>query len=213
MFGIFNKDKHQVQRSLTQPEELQKGDIVVLKERRALPSELQGQQLEVTHVGTYQYSDGMQKELTLRSVDNKTYYLSVDDNDGDPLLCFAIKIPMNLVLEIFDEDEFAALWEHGSASLHTNENKPEEYTAWLSSDYKQTVNNGEGYFYDRDCSDDAPSSFQDDDGEEFRFHECTSMINSNYSLSVEIWEDGETDVFLEVATATDVIAELWPHGN
>lgn len=213
MFGIFNKGKQQVQRSLTQPEELQKGDIVVLKERRALPSELQGQQLEVTHVGTYQYSDGMQKELTLRSVDNKTYYLSVDDNDGDPLLCFAIKIPMNLVLEIFDEDEFAGLWEADSASLQTNDNKPEEYTAWLSSDYKQTINNGEGYFYDRDCSDDAPSSIEDDDGEEFRFHECTSMSNSNYSLSVEIWEDGETDVFLEVATATDVIAELWPHGN
>ncbi len=77
-------------RTLTDPVQLQVGDIVSFKQRRSLPDQLQGQQLEVTKVGAYQYSETeITKELTLRSEDSKTYYLSVDDNDGDPLLCFS----------------------------------------------------------------------------------------------------------------------------
>ncbi len=97
MISLFKKGKQKVQRSLTRPEELQAGDIIVLKERRSLPLVLQGQQLEVTNVGTYQYSDGIKKELTLRSIDNKTYFLSVNENDDAPGLSFSIKIPRKVV--------------------------------------------------------------------------------------------------------------------
>jgi len=212
MISIFKKGKQQVQRKLTRPEELQTGDIIGLKERRSLPLELQGQQLEVTHVGTYQYSDGIKKELTLRSVDDKTYFLSVNEYDDAPGLCFSIKIPRKIVLTIFDEDEFAQLWETDYVTLHVNK-KPDEYASWLSDDYKQDISEGEGYYYDRDCSDKPLSDFQDDDGEEFQFHECTSILDNNYSLSVEVWADGDTEVFLELTTPVDVIAEMWPHGD
>ena len=109
MFSYFKKNKDSL-RTLSNPAELKIGDIVALKERRSLPPELQGQQLEVTHVGTYQYSSSIEKEFTLRSVDSTSYYMSVDDNDGDPILCFTNKIPRESVLEIFNEDEFARLW-------------------------------------------------------------------------------------------------------
>ncbi len=212
MISLFKKGKQKVQRSLTRPEELQAGDIIVLKERRSLPLVLQGQQLEVTNVGTYQYSDGIKKELTLRSIDNKTYFLSVNENDGVPGLCFSIKIPRKVVITIFDEDEFGQLWDADYVTLHVN-NKPDEYASWLSDDYKQDISEAEGYYYDRDCSDKPPSDLEDDDGEEFRYHECTSMLDNNYSLSVEVWADGDTEVFLEVTTPVDVIAEMWPHGD
>lgn len=212
MISLFKKGKKKDQRSLTGPEDLQTGDIIVLKERRSLPLELQGLQLEVTHVGTYQYSDGMKKELTLRSVDDKTYFLSVNENDDGPGLCFSIKVSRKAVLAIFDEDEFGQLWEPDYVTLQVN-NKPEKYAAWLSDDYKQDVCEAEGYYYDRDCADKPPSDLQDDDGEEFRYHECTSMQDDNYSLSVEVWADGDTEVFLEVTTPVDVIAEMWPHGD
>ncbi len=212
MFNIFNKDKSSTIRALTRPEELQQGDIVILKERRALPIELQGQQLEVTAVGTAQYSDGFEKELTLRSAENKTYYLSVDNNDGDPHLCFSIKIPRDIVLTTFDSDNFAQLWEDEFVNLAVK-NKPKAFAAWLSDDYQQTVKDGEGYFYNRDCTDEILANCLDDDGEEFRFHECNAQIDHNYSLSVQVWQDGETDVFLALSTPLDVIADMLPHDN
>ena len=211
MFDFFKKDKPEL-RTLTQPEELQAGDIIILKERLALPPELQGQQLEVTDVSTVQYSDGVTKELTLRSVDNKTYYMSVDDNDGDPHLCFSIKIPRKTVLAVFDEDNFAELWDDGFATLET-QSKPEAIAAWLADSYRQAVKDGEGYFYNRDCGDESPSKLQDDDGQEFHFHECHALSDDNHTLSVQVWSDGETDVFLEISTPLDVIADMLPHDH
>ncbi len=210
--GLFGKNKQKGRRSLTTPGELLAGDIVVLKERRSLPGELQGQQLEVTQVGTYQYPGSVKKELTLRSVDNRIYYLAINDDNDAPSLNFSIKIPRKIVLSIFDEEQFAQLWDPEFTTLQVAD-RLNEYTDWLSDDYKQEVIEGEGYYYDRDCSGDPPSEYQDDDGEEFRWHECTSMLDNNYSLSVEIWEDGDTEVFLELITPADVIAEMWPHGN
>ncbi len=211
MFKIFQK-KNETLRNLTKPEELKIGDIVVLKERRSLPPELQGQQLEVSHVGTYQYASCIEKEFTLRSADSTSYYMSVNDNDGDPLLCFTIKVPRKSVLNIFDEDEFAGLWEEEFVNLEVR-SKPEQYAPWLTDCYHQNIKEEEGYFYDYDCADQLRTRSTDDDGEEFRRHECEGDPSDSHSLVVEVYDDGETDVFLEISTPLDVIDELWPNGG
>lgn len=211
MFGFFKKNKNPL-RDLSSPGQLRSGDIVVLKERLSLPSELQGRQLEVSHVSTYQYASGVEKEFTLRTAESTSYYMSVDDNDGDPILCFTIKVPRKLVLEIFHEDDFAQLWEADFANLKV-QSVPEQYAGWLTDNYRQVIKDEEGYFYDRDCGDEAPSGRLDDDGEEFRYHECVGDPDDDRSLLVEVFSGGETDVFLEVSTPLDVIDELWPNAD
>lgn len=205
MFKKFFGGDKSGPRTLTDPSQLQAGDIVAFKERRSLPAELQGQQLEVTKVGGYQYSETeITKELTLRSEDNKTYHLSIDDNDGDPLLCFSIKIPESLVLSIFDEDEFSELWGEDFITLTVKE-KPAELANWLADSYTQRMKEGEAYYYNRDCGGVVPQ----DDGEELRYHECVGDVDSRY-LSVEVWGDGDTDVSLVAFCPVDVIEEMWP---
>jgi len=211
MLSYFKKKKDP-SRSLDKPEELKLGDIVVLKERLLLPAELQGQQFEVSHVSTYQYASSVEKEFTLRSADSLSYYMSVDDNDGDPVLCFTKKIPRESVLEIFDEDDFAELWESDFASLKVV-SKLEQYTDWLTDNYQQIIKDEEAYYYPHDCTDKSPSRRLDDDGEELRYHECEGEPDDNRSLIVEVFGSGETNVFLEVCTPLDVIAELWPHAE
>lgn len=211
MFDFFKRKKNS-QRHLSQPAQLQVGDIVVLKERLSLPGELQGQQLEVSHVGTYQYASGVEKEFTLRTAESASYYMCVDDNDGDPILCFTIKVPRESVLEIFHEDDFSQLWEPDFADLKV-QSIPEQYTDWLTDNYHQIIKDEEGYFYNRDFGDKAPSTRLDDDGEEFRYHECEGAPDDDRSLIVEVFSSGETDVFLEVSTPLDVIAELWPNAD
>ncbi|MCU7922257.1 MAG: hypothetical protein KZQ88_06125 [Candidatus Thiodiazotropha sp. (ex Dulcina madagascariensis)] len=193
-------------RTLTDPGQLQVGDIVVFKQRRSLPDELQGQQLEVTKVGGYQYAaTEITKELTLRSADNKTYYLSIDDNDGDPLLCFSIKLPESMVFTLFDEDGFSRLWGDDFVTLTVRE-KPEELASWLADSYTQRMKEGEAYYYNHDCGGQVP---EDDEGEELRYHECVGNVDTRY-LSVEVWEDGDTDVSLTAVCPFDVIEEMWP---
>ena len=211
MRNIFKK-KQDPLRKLNGPADLKVGDIVVLKERRALPVELQGQELEVTHVSTYQYASSTEKEFTLRTVDSLSYNMSVDENDGDPVLCFTIKVPRNMVLEIFDEDEFAELWESEFVSLKV-QSIPDKYEAWLTEEYHQIIKNEEAYFYNKDCADTPPSRQMDDDGEELRYHECEGAPNDDRSLIVEVYGGGETDVCLQISTPLDVIAELWPHAE
>ena len=209
MFKLFkNKDKKL--RTLTHPDELEVGDIVGLKDRRSLPKELQGQQFEVTAVGSYQYASSTEREFTLRSEDSLSYYMSVDDNDGDPILGFSIKIPRDAVLKIFDEEEFAMLWEPEFPTLSVR-HTPEAYASWLTDRYHQIVKSEEAYFYNRDLGDKPPSRRMDDDGEEFRYHECEGEPEDQYGLSIEVWASGETDVSLAVYTPQDVIDELWPH--
>ncbi len=193
-------------RTLTDPSQLQSGDIVAFKQRRSLPDELQGQQLEVTKVGGYQYSETeITKELTLRSEDDKTYYLSIDDNDGDSLLCFSIKLPESKLFTLFDESEFSELWGDDFVTLTVKE-KPEELASWLADNYTQRMKEGEAYYYNRDCGGVVP---EDDEGEELRYHECVGNVDTR-CLSVEIWGDGDTDVSLVVLCPIDVIDEMWP---
>ena len=109
--AFFNRKKNTETRTLSKPDELQVGDLVTLKERSSLPAELQGSDLEVISIGTYQYDGGLEKEITLRSTENKTYYLLLDDNDGDPLLCFSIKIERGMVDSLFDLDQFSILFD------------------------------------------------------------------------------------------------------
>jgi len=214
MFG-FNKKKEAV-RSLSKPIELGVGDIVVLNERQSLPKTLRGQELEVTGVGTHQYSHGIEKEVTLRSIDNKTYYMSIDENDGAPVLCFSVKVERTEVEALFDLGQFAGLFEEDSYTQLEVQSIPEWLRDWVGGDtYTQTLSYGEGYYFKDDliAKGITPSSREDDSSEEFRFHECESVENDHYALLVEIWSSGETDVFLSVSTPLDVIAEMWPHGK
>ncbi|HHJ20166.1 MAG TPA: hypothetical protein ENJ84_10165 [Gammaproteobacteria bacterium] len=212
MLGFFKKSNEPAPRSLTQPSELEVGDIIQLKERRSLPDELQGKELEVTQVGTYQYASSVEKSCTLRSADNEVYYLSIDDNDGDPVLYFSVKIPRAAVLEIFDEDDFSELWGEDYVGMKV-QHRPARYAAWLTDEYHQEIKEAEAYFYHRDCADQPPSDYVDDDSDELRYHECEGLPDERFSCSVEIWGDGSTDVFLQVANPMDVIADMWPHGD
>ncbi len=193
-------------RELLHPEQLQAGDIIAFKPRRSLPDELRGQQFEVTKAGGYQYSETtITKELTLRSEDNKTYYLSIDDNDGDPLLCFSVKLPESVLFTLFDEEAFSELWGEGFATLTVKE-KPADLEDWLANRYTQRIKEGEAYYYDYDCGGVVP---EEDEGEELRYHECVGDIDGRL-LSVEVWGDGDTDVSLVVLSSVDVIEEMWP---
>lgn len=206
--SLFSKKNPPPVRQLDSVLDLQVGDIIKFKPRSLLPVEVQGMQCEVKAVSTYQYDGELSKELQLLSEDNKTFYLAIDDNDGSPELALSLKISRNSVLSLFDEEQFAELWQEHFPELQVQE-VPEHLEGWVSDYYKQETKEAEAYFYNYDCTQKGASRFKDDDSQELRYHECIAE-DDRYALSVEVWADGTTDVALVVYTPVDVIAEFWP---
>lgn len=209
--GLFgNKDS--TTRKLTSANDLLPGDLVSFKDRLSLPKEIQGQQFELTEIAGYYYSDGIMPELTLRNADNETYFLSPDDNDGDPRLLLARKINRKQVSQLFDEDEFAKLFEDGDFPCLKVNNIPGELEGWINDNYQQEEKSVEAYYYEKNCVLDPPNEYDDDDGEELRYHECEAE-NNNYFLTVEIWDDGSTDVYVGLYCKEDVVEHYWPKND
>ncbi|HEB28247.1 MAG TPA: hypothetical protein ENI05_10795 [Porticoccus sp.] len=209
MFKKFFSGKKDSVRQLETPSQLEVGDIVSLKYRESLPPDLRENQLEVSKIGTYEYSSGTSKEIVLKDENNHVYYMSLEDNDGDICLCFAKKISRQQVYTLFNENAFSQLWTDEWVELEVQEH-PESLEGWLTGHYSQTIKDQEAYYYDRDCQGEDLSEASD--GEELRFHECEGD-DDHYALNIEIGDGGSTDVFLQVFCPTDVIEKMWPHGN
>ena len=212
MFKKLFGGKEEKLRSLTRVAELEAGDIITLKYRNEIPEELQGKDLTVTAIGTYQYSSYTSTEFTLKTTEDKVFFLSEDDDDGEITLCFSRKSNRSEVLDLFEEEVFGLLWDEDEfPEIETREQS--SLKGWTAECYRQTMKSGQGFFYNRDCRDEKLSTHEsDDDGEEFQFHECEGSDDS-FGLSVEIWEDGATDVYLQVYTNTDVVEQFYPHDN
>lgn len=184
------------------------GDLLTFKHRMVLPEALQGQTYEVSEVGTYQFDDGLYMQVTLTGTARDKLYLGFDPKEPQGELCLSRDIPRSELLQVFDEDAFADLWEDGFSEL-TVVATPESYQPWLASSYAQVKNSAVGYYFDTDKRGANVSDRVDDDSDELRYHECTGD-NDSFGLTVEIWGDGETDVTLDLYVPGDVIESLWP---
>ncbi|MGL1932233.1 MAG: DUF4178 domain-containing protein [Desulfotalea sp.] len=206
--SFFRKKEKTVIRKLETPQDLQVGDIIKFKPRSILPPQVQGKQFEVTGVGTYQYHQQLSKELQLRDENDEIIFLAIEEEDGKIELALSLKISRKITLGLFNEDQFSELWDEEFPTLQIQNALP-ELEGWISDNYHQTTKMAEAYYYNRDCSQKPPSKHVDDDGDELRYHECTAEDDS-YSLSVEIWADGSTDVSLVVYTPLEMIEDFWP---
>lgn len=191
-------------------DDLRVGDLVTFKHRLSLPDDVQGQTFEVSAIGTYQYADGLYPQLTLDGAEAGRIYLSFKAGDAGHGggITLSRSVPRGDVRALFAEDAFAALWEDDFAELAVAR-KLDAYAGWLGERYAQTGKWVEGYFFDRDCRGEALSDHADDDSEELRCHECEDA-GGRFGLSVEIWQDGDTEVSLDVNCPPDAIDALWP---
>jgi len=198
-------------RSVTGVADLRAGDLITLKSRLSLPLELRDATLEIDRVGTYQFDDGIYMQLTLIATDRSKFHLGYSPSSDSAELCFSKPISHALIGALFDADQFSDLFEEGFSNLSANP-ETEGFDGWLTRDYAQTKNMAVGYYFDRDMRGEQVSNRQDDDSEEFRYHELRGG-DDQYEITVEVWGDGETDVSLDVYCPSDVIETLWPAGQ
>ena len=205
---IFNKDDKK-QRTLTHANQLLVGDIIVLTDSFALPETLRNQQLQVTAVSSYEYESNTQLEWTLQGSNELLIFLSLDVDDLTELK-FALKIEHDDVEALFDLDNFSEIFdEPGQAFLDKKADTPQTMS-WSSEQYQQNTFAKVGYFHRKDHRNEDLSVYEGkDSGEQFELY---SLYNEDHSkgIDIEVWQDGDTDVFLTLFRPLTDIIDMYP---
>lgn len=205
---IFNKTE-ETQRKLTDVSQLLVGDIIVLTDSFALPDILRGQQLQVTAVNTYEYEHGPQLEWTLQGSNSLLLFLSLDVDDATELK-FALKVERDDVETLFDLDHFSEIFDEPGQAFLDKKADNALTSSWTSEQYQQSTFAKVGYFHRKDHRSENLSAYEGKDaGEQFELY---ALFNEDQSkgLDVEVWQDGETDVFLTIFRPLSDIVEMYP---
>ena len=204
--NLFNKEPQQ--RKITNVNQLKTNDIIALTDSFALPEMLRGQQFQVTAVNSYEYEHATETEWVLKGNSNAELYLALDVDD-EVYLKFAIKIAHIDVETLFDLDEFATIFdEPGHAKLH-KQTDTELTSGWTDEQYHQTKFCQVGYFHRKDHRSENLSPYQGkDSGEQFELYQLLNMDES-HGVELEVWQDGDTDVFLTFYRPTTDIVDMF----
>lgn len=205
---IFNKEAPQ--RQLTDVKQLKLNDIIVLTDSFGLPESLRAQQFQVTAVNTYEYENKNELEWALTGTNtNDEIFLSLDIDDKT-YLKFSFKLDHDDVGEVFDLDQFSEIFdEPGQASL-TTKHDSDTPSQWLSDEYRQQTFAKVGYFHRKDHRSENISVYEGKDaGEQFELYVLFDQDQSR-GVDVEVWSDGDTDVFLTLYRPTSDIVDMYP---
>ena len=210
--GLFGK-KEAPKRQLDHPSHLMTGDMISLDDSFALPPQLRGQQLRVESVNTYEYERSQKAEWVLKGHGQDTIFLSLDEDD-ETYLAFSIKVNRGQVEQIFDLDQFGAIFEEDEQAMLTTQDLPNElatqFEQWLGQQYHQVNFAQFGYFHREDYRNKKPP--QDEDGARGDAFESYFLLDDDekFAIDVEVYDGGETDVMLTLYRPLSDIRDYWP---
>ncbi|MDT0603611.1 hypothetical protein [Thalassotalea castellviae] len=204
---IFNKDE--TARQVNQAKDLLKGDIIVLTDSFALPENLRNQQFQVSEINSYEYENQVDTEWVLTGNDDTELYLTLDIDDKT-YLKFSLKIQHDNVETLFDLDEFSTIFEEPGQAFLTRKTDSHLSQGWTSEQYQQSQFSTVGYFHRKDHRSESLSAYEGKDaGEQFELYQLLDKDQSR-GIELEVWQDGDTDVFLTIYRPTTDIIDMFP---
>ncbi len=205
--NIFSKE--QAQRQVTQVQDLQVGDIIKLTDSFALPENLRNQEFQVSAVNSYEYQHHTDSEWVLTGHNDCELYLSLDIDDKT-YLKFSLKIHHQDVETLFDLDEFSTIFDEPGQALLKRKTDSVLSQGWSAGQYQQSLFAKVGYFHRKDHRNESLSVYEGKDaGEQFELYQ---LLNEDQScgIELEVWQDGDTDVFLILYRPTQDIVDMFP---
>lgn len=194
---------------MTKASELQINDIIVLTDSFALPEILRNQQFQVSAINSYEFEHSVDTEWVLTGAMATQLYLSLDVDDQTHLK-FALKIAHEDVETLFDLDEFSAVFDEPGQAFLTRQSDTQLSSGWSAEEYQQCLFAKVGYFHRKDHRTQTLSSYEGKDaGEQF---ESFRLLNHDQSrgLDIEVWDDGDTEVFLTLYRPLSDIVDMYP---
>lgn len=209
MFSKFFKKKTDPVKTLDHAKDLQKGDMLQMIDSFALPPQLKGQTLHVVGVNTYQHQYRNDFEFVLRGNDGTSIFLSVETEDGEEWAHFSMKVERQDVDQLFGLDQFADIFDSEDLSELQRVNDVDGLERWTAASYKQVSQPSVAYYYEKDYRGRSVPKHVEDGGEPV---ETIDLANADqdFSINIEIWEDGETDVSVTITRPITDIVDLFP---
>jgi hypothetical protein len=204
---IFSKPE--TARKLNNVKELTKGDIIVLSDSFGLPEALRKQEFQVSSVNSYEFEHKTLAEWVLIGSNDVELYLTLDEDDKT-YLKFSLKILHQDVETLFDLEQFATLFdEPGQAQLERKSDSVNT-NGWSDDIYRQSSFAKVGFFHRIDHRSQQLSAYEGkDSGEQFELYELFNE-DQNKGIDVEVWQDGDTEIFLTLFRPTTDIIDMYP---
>ena len=205
--NIFKKPTQE--RKLNNVEDLSLGDIIVMSDSFGLPTALRAQEFQVSAVNSYEFEHKTQAEWVLLGSNDIELYLTLDVDDKT-YLKFSLKILHQDVESLFDLDQFSEIFDEPGQAQLTRLADSDNTSGWSSELYQQSSFAQVGYFHRKDYRKDALSAYEGkDSGEQFELY---SLFNEDQDkgIDVEVWQDGDTEVFLTLFKPTTDIVDMYP---
>jgi hypothetical protein len=205
--NIFKKPTQE--RKLNNVKELTLGDIIVMSDSFGLPTALRAQEFQVTAVNSYEFEFKTQAEWVLQGNDNIELYLTLDVDDKT-FLKFSLKILHQDVETLFDLEQFAEVFDEPGQAQLARIADSNTTSGWSSELYQQSSYAEVGYFHRKDYRKDALSAYEGkDSGEQFELYALFDE-EQDKGLDIEVWQDGDTEVFLTLFRPTTDIVDMYP---
>lgn len=205
--NIFNKKT--TERQLNSAKDLTTGDIIVLTDSFALPENLRQQQFHVTAVNSYEYELKTETEWVLTGPNDLEIFLSLEEDDKT-YLKFSLKIEHHDVESLFDLEQFAIIFEEASNAKLTRHTDTAKTQGWSSDYYQQHIFAKVGFFHKKDHRIETLSAYEGKDaGEQFELYTLYDN-DEDRGIDVEVWADGDTDVFLTFFRPITDIVDMYP---
>ncbi|NQZ80719.1 MAG: hypothetical protein HRT52_06850 [Colwellia sp.] len=204
---IFKKEEKQ--RSLSDVRELKIKDIIVLTDSFGLPEALRNQQFQVSAINCYEFERKTQTEWVLIGSDDIELYLTLDEDDKT-YLKFSLKVNSSEIESLFDLDEFSTVFDEPGNAFLDKKADNQLTSGWTSSQYQQNIYSQVGYFHRKDNRSENLSSYEGNDaGEQFELYALLDQDQTR-GIDIEVWQDGDTDVFLTLYRPTSDIVDMFP---
>ncbi len=205
--NIFSKEKPQ--RAVTSVSDLRVKDMIVLTDSFALPENLRNQQFQVTAINTYEFEHQNQLEWVLSGPSNIELFLTLEVDDISELK-ISLKIEHEDVESLFDLDQFATIFdEPGNAELERKQDTSHTEN-WTDPNYRQYLFAKVGYFHRKDHRTENLSQYEGKgSGEQFELYTLYNE-GQDRGIDVEVWDDGDTDVFLNLYRPITDIVDMYP---
>jgi len=205
---VSNKSSKDV-RTLTNVNQLLVDDIIVLTDSFGLPESLRGQQFQISAVNSYEFENNTQTEWTLKGSHNSLLFLSLEEDDNIELK-FSLKIEHDDVESLFDLDDFSEIFDEPGSAFLTRKNDTNNTQGWSSEQYQQSTFAKVGYFHRQDHRNTTLSAYEGEgSGEQFELHVLYNEDQSK-GIDIEVWLDGDTDIFLTFFRPTSDIVDMYP---
>lgn len=205
---MFKKDQP-APRQLNHPQQLQIKDIIVFSDSFALPEQLRDKQYEVTAINCYEFEHKLVTEWVLKGNNNVEIYLSLDIDDKT-YLKLSLKISEQQVEQLFNLDQFSEIFDEPGRAFLDRKTDTEQTAGWTCEQYRQTHFAQVGYFHRRDHRLTKPSQYEGETaGEPLEFFSLEGN-EDQYSIDLEVWADGDTDVFVNCFRPVTDIIDYYP---